>query len=256
MNNESDVIREPELYDLFNSRERSDIDMYLTLFSKASSVLELGIGTGRVALPLAENGITVTGVDHSAEMLQCLEKKLNSRPHDVSSKVKTIHQDFCYLDVEDKFDFAFYPLCTFNYLLTLEEQKNALNSLRKCLTSKAIVVFDLMTINTFPNMLYNNHHTGYDSVLHGDYDVNIATQSIFDQSTQLYTQDRKFDYVKKHDVVFKKRVRMINRIFFLGEFKLLLEQCGYQIDNYYGEYTFLKFSASSHSLIVVASPIS
>jgi SAM-dependent methyltransferase len=40
-----------------------------------TAVLELGIGTGRLALPLAERGLAVTGVDASAEMVARLADK-------------------------------------------------------------------------------------------------------------------------------------------------------------------------------------
>ena len=39
------------------------------------SVLELGVGTGRLALPLAEQGLDVTGLDASTEMLSRLRAK-------------------------------------------------------------------------------------------------------------------------------------------------------------------------------------
>ncbi len=42
------------------------------------SVLELGVGTGRVALPLAERGLSVVGVDASAAMLERLRAKPGS----------------------------------------------------------------------------------------------------------------------------------------------------------------------------------
>ena len=49
-------------------------------------VFEPGIGTGRIAIPLAERGYRVTGVDISEEMLAALEDRLarSDRPLDVS----------------------------------------------------------------------------------------------------------------------------------------------------------------------------
>ena len=38
-------------------------------------VLELGVGTGRLALPLAARGLTVVGVDASSSMLEKLAAK-------------------------------------------------------------------------------------------------------------------------------------------------------------------------------------
>src|SRR6478752_3824890 len=41
----------------------------------AGPVLEFGVGTGRLALPLAARGLTVAGVEGSAEMVEVLRAK-------------------------------------------------------------------------------------------------------------------------------------------------------------------------------------
>ena len=53
-------------YDLVNAGDPSlvgDVDIYAALAPAGASILELGAGTGRVAIPLAERGFTVTGLD-------------------------------------------------------------------------------------------------------------------------------------------------------------------------------------------------
>jgi ubiquinone/menaquinone biosynthesis C-methylase UbiE len=62
-------------YDSINSSDRpvlrGDISFYLDLAHYAvGDVLEIGVGTGRVALELAKAGIRVTGLDLSADMLR------------------------------------------------------------------------------------------------------------------------------------------------------------------------------------------
>ena len=44
-------------------------DQVATLAGPAGTVLELGVGTGRLALPLADRGLAVTGLDASPSML-------------------------------------------------------------------------------------------------------------------------------------------------------------------------------------------
>lgn len=61
-------------------------------------VLEFGVGTGRIALPLAERGLDVWGVDGSAEMLRHLRAKENGQ------KVTTLCGDFATATAEGKFD--------------------------------------------------------------------------------------------------------------------------------------------------------
>ncbi len=51
------------------------VDFLTRLAGEAGTALELGIGTGRVALPLAARGVAVTGIDASARMVAQLRAK-------------------------------------------------------------------------------------------------------------------------------------------------------------------------------------
>ncbi len=251
---EFNVVKEPELYDIFNSKCTDDIPMYLSLFSDSKRVLELGIGTGRIAIPLVNCGISVIGIDNSSEMLQGLKEKINSGCCKYPKNLIVYKQDFCHLSIQENFEFAFFPFCTFNYLLTIAQQEQALISLKKYL-NKSKVIFDLMSIHTFPDMLYNRHKIYHDTISVDNTSICIYTSSAFDQSTQLFTQERIFKYFRANDMIGEKHVKMVNRIFFLGEFEQLLTKCGYKILDIFGNYNLAPYNRSSPSLIVVASLI-
>lgn len=57
--------------------ESYQIAEYLKTNSPGEKVIEFGIGTGRLAIPLVEQGLTVHGIDNSPEMLDVLRKKNN-----------------------------------------------------------------------------------------------------------------------------------------------------------------------------------
>lgn len=70
----------------------------LTRLAGGGRALELGIGTGRVALPLAHSGVKMFGIDSSPAMLQ----KLRSKP---GSEQIQIHQgSFINIPFQEKFD--------------------------------------------------------------------------------------------------------------------------------------------------------
>ncbi len=77
-------------------------------------VLELGVGTGRLALPLAGAGMAVTGIDASPEMLEMLRSKPGAE------SVTTVLADMARLDdalsTSARFDLV---LCAFNTLFIL-----------------------------------------------------------------------------------------------------------------------------------------
>jgi SAM-dependent methyltransferase len=59
--------------------EGAVVEHLLRLLAPGSRVLELGVGTGRLAIPLADAGFEVTGLDASEEMLARLESKAGPR---------------------------------------------------------------------------------------------------------------------------------------------------------------------------------
>jgi SAM-dependent methyltransferase len=65
-----------DIYDAWHSRAdtQATVDR-LALLAEGGPVLELAVGTGRVALPLAERGLTVDGIDASPAMLRELAAK-------------------------------------------------------------------------------------------------------------------------------------------------------------------------------------
>ncbi|MFC4807893.1 class I SAM-dependent methyltransferase [Paenibacillus sp. GCM10023250] len=66
-----------DLYDLFDSPEREDLDPYVAMAAEfdAQSVLDLGCGTGNLACRLAALGKTVTGVDPALASLAVARRK-------------------------------------------------------------------------------------------------------------------------------------------------------------------------------------
>lgn len=74
--NEFDDPRVAALYDIFDS-DRSDLDVYAAIAGElgARRVLDLGCGTGTLAVMLAQRGLEVVGVDPAAAMLEVARRK-------------------------------------------------------------------------------------------------------------------------------------------------------------------------------------
>jgi len=85
-------------------------------------VLELGIGTGRVAIPLAAAGVNVRGIDASEAMAE----KLRAKPGGESIQV-TIG-DFADLDLGNRFSLAFVVFNTFFGILEQDDQVRCFQS--------------------------------------------------------------------------------------------------------------------------------
>lgn len=246
------IMSEPVLYDIFNANCVEDIEMYKKMCININQVLELGIGTGRIAIPLAQSGIHVVGIDNSTQMLAALKKKIDN---DNIDNISYYHQEMQDIMIESKFEFILCPFCTFNFLLSIEEQKKALLAVRKVMKEKSEIVFDLLTPYTFSGAFQDSSLKHFDSYscLGEDSHIEIYTSSKFNQCNQILSQERVYRKYDNDMLVAEFHSTMRNRLFFLGEFQLLLDKCGYKILNIYGNYKFTQFSQFSQSLIVVAT---
>lgn len=86
-----------------------------------SELLELGVGTGRVALPLAAANFSVTGIDASASMLEQLAAKADG------DRVKAVLGDFTDLPISGPFGVVYI---VFNTLLSLASQDEQVRCIR------------------------------------------------------------------------------------------------------------------------------
>lgn len=94
---------------------------FLTRFVDAGGrALELGIGTGRVAIPLSACGVTVEGIDASDEMVARLREKDDGR------SIPVTMGDFADVAVIGIFDLVYVPYSTFFALPSQAEQLRCL----------------------------------------------------------------------------------------------------------------------------------
>ncbi len=91
-------------------------------------VLELGVGTGRVAIPLARRGLAVHGIDASPAMI----RKLRSSPG--GNSIQVIQGDFSDFDVSpESYSLIYVVFSTFFALLTQEAQIQCFRSAGRAL---------------------------------------------------------------------------------------------------------------------------
>ncbi len=139
----------PELYDnVPRYASRKDVDFYVELCRQTSGgVLELGCGTGRVLIPAAEVGCTITGLDQSEPMLQRCRTKLEQLPAGVRQRVTLVSGNMTSFDLGRTFDLVIVPFRPLQHLITSEEQLRFLRCARAHLTPGGRLVFDVFNPN-------------------------------------------------------------------------------------------------------------
>jgi len=118
------------LYDLVHSGLPGETELYIDLASKCEgAVLELGVGTGRVAIPTVQKGIPVVGLDISEAMLdECARKWAKVSTQENTQQLTLIQGDMSNFDLGKQFSLITMPYRSFMHLLTSEQQKNCLKS--------------------------------------------------------------------------------------------------------------------------------
>lgn len=112
----------PLLYHTHHSANKEDIPFWLELANQwGTPILELGCGTGRVLIPLAQAGYTMYGVDNDPEMLACLHQNLNAAalPAD---QVFIVEADMTSLALAKTFPLVILPCNTFSTLTPTARQ--------------------------------------------------------------------------------------------------------------------------------------
>jgi SAM-dependent methyltransferase len=99
------------LYRMLHDQRRADLPFYLEATAGRDAVLEYGVGTGRVALPMARRGQHVVGIDDSAAMLASLAAELEAEPAPVRQRVRLVHGNAREVALPDRFDAI---TCPFN----------------------------------------------------------------------------------------------------------------------------------------------
>jgi SAM-dependent methyltransferase len=120
-----------ELYDGYPGNYLDDVVFFAEEAKRSGPpVLEVGVGTGRLAFCLAAIGIDVVGIDSSAEMLRVLERK-RRQVGDLPGRVEAVLADMRRFELGRRFPLAIVAFRTFLYLLTKEDQRRALRAIRR-----------------------------------------------------------------------------------------------------------------------------
>lgn len=133
-------------YDRITSLDASlqgDIDLYASLAPAGGRVLEVGTGTGRVALELAERGFEVVGVDLAPTMLRQARAKLAAADPQVAGRIALVQGDMTALSVEGPFDAALYPFFTLSHVPRGTAWRNVFAGLAPRLAPGALAAFHM-----------------------------------------------------------------------------------------------------------------
>jgi len=136
-----------------------DISFYAELARAADGpVMEMACGTGRVLLPMARTGATLTGVEPTAPMRERLLAKLQHEPEDVRGRVTLLDGRFDQIPVPGPFALICSPFRAFQHLCTREAQVAGLRAMAAVLAPDGVLAFDVFDYDPVLAAEYSTPH--------------------------------------------------------------------------------------------------
>ena len=130
-------------YDSYFTGVPGDVEFYLEVArgSGALGVLELGCGTGRTLLPIAAAGIASVGLERAPEVLAMCAAKVAAAG--LAEQVELVSADMREFSLDRQFSLVIAPYRTFQHLLTIQDQKAALDCIYRHLVPGGLFVLNV-----------------------------------------------------------------------------------------------------------------
>jgi len=225
-----DIYSDPELYDSAHWWKINDIDFITNSANKfGGPILELGAGTGRLALPILEMGHTYTGIESSPAFVKCTKNKVQK----FGDKATILKGDMRSFELDQKFQFIFIGFNSIFHLLTNEDVKSCFKYIHKHLTEEGTFLID--TFIPDPLFLYRDKQKYYVMEFDTSDGVHciVSETNEYDNETQINHIQWYFNYEGKDDPeIFKFDMHMI----YPDTMDRLLSDAGLVIREKYGDY--------------------
>lgn len=245
----SELYRHPEEYDREHLDNNQDVGFYTALVQRLrpKRVLELGCGTGRITLPLAEAGsrlgFDVVGLDSQSEMLDTARKHLQELPAEVHQRVRFLQGDLRTWIAEVKFDLIVIPCSSISHLLDLEDQIAAWQTAYDNLGQGGRFLIDIVMPNmaAFADSFSVPRRTPLEIDL-DSYDPGARVRLIRRKTTRYLSHQQRaeirFLYEQYQDGRFVEGYidDFASHVFFPRELTLLFIHTGFEVESTWGDY--------------------
>lgn len=239
-------------YDLDQAGYTDDIPFYLSLAQRCGSpIFELGCGTGRLLVPLAQAGYQITGVDVSPAMLDIARQKVAKAG--LEERVILVQADMRSMALPGRYRLGICGLYTLLHVACLPDQSAVLKTAFRHLDSGGILALDLPNPHT--SMLTEEQAP---VLLEKEIMDPLSGHRIFklyshrtDLSTQTTESTWIYDEMDAQGGVRRTVIPLRMRWLYPYEAQLLMEAAGFTVEQIYGSYELEPFDAHSEHMILI-----
>lgn len=236
----------PELYDLENPDFDPEGSFFLSIAAQTGGpVLDLGCGTGRMTIPLAQHGLEITGLDPAAEMLALARAKAGDLP------IEWIEADGRDFHLSRQFNFIFENGAVFMHMLTNLDQRAFLGCVHEHLAPDGRFVFGV--IFPHPDRIASapEEKEWYSYQDNQGRTVRVSGTEVYDDLSQVKVETaiRRITEPDGSETVHVAPLAL--RYTFPQELEALLERAGFVVVERYGGADRSPLTSASQSMVYV-----
>lgn len=237
-------------YDLEYGHKDNDLDFYLDMAeAHRSPVLEIGVGTGRVAFELAQAGYGVVGIDNSRRMLKQAERRLALQSLETAQHITLVHADMRRFSLGITFPLCIIPFRAFLHNLTVDDQLATLRCIWKHLEPNGVLAFDLF-VPLYHVMAGSEWQDRLEPQELADAEAGVSIDvHVRHRPARQLLRIRNSYHQPDGKVV---HADMTYRYVFRFEMEALLRECGFQVENVFGDFNRRPYNYRSGMMIFTA----
>lgn len=250
-----DYVAWAEWYDIFYAAaDPGDIDFYHGLCrASGGPILEIGVGTGRIALPLAKEGMEIVGIDLFEPMLKVAQQNaLDIAP--LEGSLRLIQADMRDFDLKRQFPVVTIPARTLLLATTEEEQIETLCRAVQHLEPDGTMAFNLFYPD--PEMLADDPDEEFllEVVEKPDGGRYVLTaKNHFDLESQLnHGMQIAEELDPKGEVLRRQELEVVVRYLYPEQIIALCDRVGLEVIEMWGDFEGGELDEESDEIVVLA----
>ena len=231
-----------------NHNQNRDIPFWQALATQTGgTILELGCGTGRITLPLADAGHRIIGLDNNNAALQLLKESGEEVP-----LLIPVCADMSSFQLQEKVRLCIAGYSAFQHLLTLEEQEACLRTVHKHLEPDGILALDINPAvlegadSPEHQRMYELIHIGLDATV----TLDSSWESDFLMNVRSWDDVYRISERDSAEYEFRQTIQL--KACSLDYLRLLLPGCGFEIIRVVADFENETLTPNLSNLIVIS----